>query len=347
MRLCYISRNYYGLSGAGNKAKTDIECTLRQMGGHNLGLPTTFYDNKVVAFLLNLLGVAKMMCCLHRGDMLLLQYPVKKYFAFICRWARWRGARIVVVIHDLMSLHRKRITLATELQRLSKAHYIIASNQAMQQWLAQQGIQQPMGALGLFDYRSDARPQPSDKVEKDPAHGWSVVYAGALVMRKNAYLLQLARQAQHFHLHVYGNSSGLPGIEQAPHATCHPFAPADEFIRHGEGDFGLVWDGDSLTTCQGDFGEYLRYNSPHKVSFYLRAGKPVIIWRQAAVAPIIEREGIGLCIDSIDELEQLMQRLTPDDMAAMRRNVERVSQRLAIGKYFEEAMQQAMMNVER
>ena len=37
-RLCYISRNYYNLTSAGNKAKTDNEDTLMEMGAVNLGL---------------------------------------------------------------------------------------------------------------------------------------------------------------------------------------------------------------------------------------------------------------------------------------------------------------------
>jgi hypothetical protein len=36
-RLCYISKNYYGTAGSGNKAKTDNEKTLAAMGAHNLG----------------------------------------------------------------------------------------------------------------------------------------------------------------------------------------------------------------------------------------------------------------------------------------------------------------------
>ena len=343
MRLCYISRNYYGLSGAGNKAKTDIEHTLQQMGAVNLGLRTTFYDNKVVAFVLNLLGIMKMTCCIRKGDTLLLQYPVKKYFSFVCRVAHWRRARVIVVIHDLMSLHRKRITLDTELSRLGKADVIIASNEKMQQWLAQQGLQCPMTALGLFDYRSEVVPNSKQNSHLSPLTSPpSLVYAGALVMRKNSYLLELANKAQHFTLHIYGNSDGLPGIDKAPHAVCYPFTPADEFIRSADGDFGLVWDGDSLETCQGDFGEYLRYNSPHKVSFYLRAGLPVIIWREAAVAPIIEREGIGFTIGSIAELEQRLQVLTPEELEQMRKNVARVSARLASGQFFREALQRVL-----
>ena len=339
-RLCFLSRNYYGLSGAGNKAKTDIEFTLRQMDAVNLGLPTTFYNNKVVAFLLNLMGIVKMVFCLRRGDVLLLQYPVKKYFAFICQIAHLRKAKVVVIIHDLMALHRKRITLETELSRLSKGDHIIASNEAMKQWLKEKGLQRHIGALGLFDYRSEAAPTTKSQITEP--HRWSLVYAGALVMRKNSYLLELARTAENFDLHIYGNANGLPGIAEAPHAVCYPFTPADEFISSADGDFGLVWDGDSLNTCQGDFGEYLRYNSPHKVSFYLRAGLPVIIWREAAVAPIIEQEGIGITISSISELEQKLQQLTVEDLDRMKKNVAKVSHRLANGEYFAEALKQAL-----
>ena len=342
MRLCYISRNYYGLSGAGNKAKTDIERTLKGLGARNLGLRTTFYDNKVVAFLLNLVGIVKMMFCIRKGDRLVLQYPVKKYFSFICRVAHWRKAQIIVIIHDLMSLHRKRVTLETELSRLSKGDVIIASNEKMQEWLAAQGLQRPMTALGLFDYLDNVPHEPHKTHESHEPHAWSLVYAGALVMRKNSYLLELANKAEHFDLHIYGNADGLLGIDKAPHAVCYPFTPADEFIRNADGDFGLVWDGDSLETCQGDFGEYLRYNSPHKVSFYLRAGLPVIIWRKAAVASIIEQEGIGITIASIAELEQRLQTLTKEELEQMHKNVARVSARLASGQYFQEALRSAL-----
>ena len=82
-RLCYITRNYRNVNGAGNKAKTDNEDTLQQMGAINLGLPRTFYPNKVITFFLDLAGVIKYVFTIHRGDVMLLQYPIKKYFAFL------------------------------------------------------------------------------------------------------------------------------------------------------------------------------------------------------------------------------------------------------------------------
>ena len=56
-RLCYISRNYRSVNSSGNKAKTDNEQTLQALGAKNLGLRTTYYDCKILTFLLELCGV--------------------------------------------------------------------------------------------------------------------------------------------------------------------------------------------------------------------------------------------------------------------------------------------------
>ena len=94
-RLCYVSRNYRAMEKAGNKAKTDNEETLHEMGAVNLGLPRTEFINKEVTFFLDLIGILK--CCLsvRRNDVIVLQYPVKKYFSFICHVAHLRGAQTV------------------------------------------------------------------------------------------------------------------------------------------------------------------------------------------------------------------------------------------------------------
>jgi glycosyltransferase involved in cell wall biosynthesis len=168
------------------------------------------------------------------------------------------------------------------------------------------------------------------------------VYAGALSMRKNAFMLDMAKATLPYQLHVFGNRNGLPDMQDNPQVIFHGFLPADEFISTVDADFGLVWDGDSTESCTGNFGEYLRYNSPHKVSFYLRAGLPVIIWRQAAVAPIIEREDVGFCIDSIDELQQLLPSLEQERIETMRSNVRNLSDRLKNGAFLKAAVEKAL-----
>ena len=340
-RLCYITRNYRNVDGAGNKAKTDNEDTLQLMGATNLGLSRTFYPNKVVTFFLDLAGVIKYIFAIRKGDVVLLQYPVKKYFSFLCNVGHLRGAKTIALIHDLGSFRRKKLTVEKEICRLMHADYVIASNDTMRQWLKEHGYKHPLGALGLFDYRS-----ASQFRNQQPADTLRLVYAGALAMRKNAFLLKLAEQEMPFELHIYGKREGLPEMQDNARMIFHPFTPADTFIQEVEGDFGFVWDGDSLDSCTGNFGEYLRWNSPHKVSFYIRAGLPIIVWKQAAVAPIIEQEGIGITIESISELEDVLKTVTPERLAEMRENVRRVSDRLSHGHFLQEAVKTALQELD-
>lgn len=336
-RLCYISRNYRGTGSAGNKAKTDNEDTLKAAGAKNLGLQRTFYRSKVTTFFLDLTGVIKCCFSIKPGGVLLLQYPVKKYFSFICRVARLRGAKTVALIHDLGSFRRRKLTVKKEISRLSNADYVIASNAVMQQWLTDNGYAKPIGALGLFDYRS-----PSDYSRTVPSQPVRLVYAGGLAVRKNAFLQQLTRQSLPYELHIYGNRDGLPDLKDNPRVIFHDFMPADRFIQNVEAHYGLVWDGDSTESCTGNFGEYLRYNSPHKASFYLRSGLPIIIWESAAIASIIEREGVGICIKSLGELEEKLSSITPNQYAIMRQNAERMARRLNEGYYLLQAVDTAL-----
>ena len=95
MRKCYISRNYKDLTSAGNKAKTDIETIMQRLGFVNLGLEHSVGKGVVRHFVRNLCGVVKAMCLLRRGDVLVLQYPLKKYYEVLCNVAHWKGAKVI------------------------------------------------------------------------------------------------------------------------------------------------------------------------------------------------------------------------------------------------------------
>lgn len=332
-RLCYISRNYYNLTSAGNKAKTDNEDTLVEMGAINLGLPRTIRNSKILAFFLDLIGIIRACILLQKDDVLFLQYPVKKYFSFLCHVAHLKGAKTVSLIHDLGSFRRKKLTIQKEINRLSNSDYIIASNEKMKGWLEEYGLQKPVGALGLFDYRSESK-CPEEVTEREQV---KVVYAGALSMKKNSFLIELSKTLSHWQLLVCGNKEGLQGLQNNPLITYQSFVPSEEFIKHIDADFGLVWDGDSLDGCSGEYGQYLKWNSPHKVSFYLRAGLPLIIWKEAAVAPIIEEAGAGITIRSLKELDGKLANLTPEQKKEMKKQAVNLAQKLNKGRFLQDS----------
>ena len=339
MRNCYLSRNYKGVDGAGNKAKTDIECIMAENGFVNVGFRQTRYTNPVLAFLATLAGVLKAPFSLRKGDRLVLQYPLKKYFTFVCRMAHFRGAKVVVVIHDLGRKKKKKLTVGQEIRRLSHGDYIIAHNESMKRWLIEKGCQVPVGELEIFDYLSETKALPHGIVHKP----YEVVYAGALSLRKNTFLYEVGAYVHSFRFNLYGNGFELDKAQGKTRFVYKGFVRSDDLIATAQGDFGLVWDGFSVDACTGDFGEYLKYNNPHKTSLYIRCELPVIIWDQAALAAFVRNNGIGICVASLAELDSVLEGLTSEQYAVMKRNVAVISERLSAGYYIRKALSEVKL----
>ena len=337
-RLCYISRCYRNAESAGSKAKSDYETVLRSMGAVNLGLPISFHNNKVVAFLLNLIGIGLLVLRLRKGDILFLQYPVKKYFVFLCQFARFRKASSIVFIHDLGSFRRGKVKVPKEIKKLMNADYLIAANTAMRSWLLDHGYSHPVGAMGFHDYLADSSPKDSPSLEPTNI---TVAYAGGLAKRKNSFLEKLSHQSFSYKLLLYGNNKDLELCDNK-NIIRHPFMKDTDFIEKVQANFGLIWDGDSLDECSGPWGEYLKYNSPHKASFYIRAGLPLIIWRCAALAPLVEEEGIGILIDSLQELDHILKDMTSERYEKMIENISRVNAQISNGQCLKNALLKAM-----
>ena len=94
-----------------------------------------------------------------------------------------------------------------------------------------------------------------------------------------------------------------------------------------------------MTECTGQTGEYLRINNPHKTSLYLAAGFPVIIWKQAALAPFIVENGLGLAVDSLEELPRLLEQLTDEEYRGFVANVASFGALLRRGAYIRKALE--------
>lgn len=337
--IYYLSRNYKEVSSAGNKAKTDIEQIMASMGYKNAGFKQTRYRNTILAFFMTLLGVLKAPFSLRKGDVLVLQYPLKKYFQFVCHMSHWRGAKVVVLIHDLGSFRRKKLSVAQEIVRLNHADYVIAHNFKMKNWLSENGCTAQLGILHIFDYLSSGKSGNNTKSEESTGR---ILYAGALNPRKNSFLYEVGDYMNTCRFSLYG--SGFE-CDKAKGRDCFDykgFVSSDELIAKASGDFGLVWDGHSINSCTGDFGTYLQYNNPHKTSLYIRCGLPIIIWEKAALAHFVSEQQIGLSVGSLEELEEKLSGLTEDEYRMMRSNVQKISDRLAEGYYCKSALEEAL-----
>ena len=102
--------------------------------------------------------------------------------------------------------------------------------------------------------------------------------------------------------------------------------------------FGLIWDGKSLDTCDGDTGDYTKFNNPHKLSLYLAIGLPVIVWKEAAIAKFVEENKVGVAISSLQELNNLDKVISPDLYQNYLNNITDISAKVRNGYFLSSAL---------
>ena len=285
---------------------------------------------------------------IERNSLLLLQHPYDWIargrcepnisFSLMRLVLHRRNSVLGFVVHDVEEL-RVEGGAAMEyeknrLQALVKnGDYIIVHNEKMLQWFISKGVPQgKLVNLEIFDY--DTPNEPIAKLVYDQ----SVTVAGALKAPKAAYLLQ-SPEIKNVHWHLYGKDLDEEKIRGA-HIHYHGVFPPEELPVHLMHGFGLVWDGESVDRCTGLYGEYLRYNNPHKLSLYLAAGLPVAIWDEAAEADFVKKHDVGIAVKSLHELANRLSSLTQVDYDRIRGNALEISKKLRDGYFTRRAIEE-------
>lgn len=236
----------------------------------------------------------------------------------------------------------KNKDIAREMKKMSCADVIIVHNDSMKKWFVDQGSTAKLIPLYMFDYLEDNSSYTAPQLSKD--NTFDVVFAGGLGKAKSAFIYKLdALKNNNFHLKLYGSGFKKEDVRSDNSIINFEgmFSP-DEVAKHIKGSFGLVWNGNSINECAGDFGKYLLYNNPHKTSLYLLCGLPIIIWDKAAIATIIKERQLGICISSLEELDRKLKDLSADDYRRMVRNVAEIREQILSGDFLKSAIGKAL-----
>ncbi|WP_216243071.1 hypothetical protein [Faecalicatena faecalis] len=335
---------------AGVKAPDDVSEIAHNLGAQEVVFtPSKSYKNvnitRFFAFFVGLKNWWNLMSSIQKDSWVLLQHPnenilVANRFIDICK--RRKGTKFIILIHDLESLRKSsgledgkclegRSYLADEVL-LKKADFIICHNKTMKQYLVDRGFEEErLIPLQIFDYLHTSF-LPEKRIRTK-----SVVVAGNLVRHKCEYLYRLIEKKDlDFNLNLFGpNFDGA--IENANvkyYGQCSP----DELPEKLEGAFGLVWDGIEVEGCRGNMGEYIKYNNPHKCSLFLASNMPVIIWREAALAEFIQSKGLGIVVDSLLDIGDIIEKISDEEYNEMLENVKRVGDKIRSGYYLSYAL---------
>lgn len=296
---------------------------------------------------------------LQQNDCLIVQWPMP---AFGPRWVNlfidrvhFFGAKLIFLIDDMaswqmgikppdasspeMASYLAIPTVAEEFNYLLHADGLIVHSDAMRSHLSEQLA---LAGKKLTDNISSYGPGVNKtkyfKGRRQLNNG--VDYAGAL--HKAKFLQQLSAD---FKLNIYGAGPKDQVFAKNRAIRLHKRVDPEAIPQMLEGSFGLVWDSDAYPDVVGRWGEYERYNTPAKFPMYLSANEPVIVWSQAATAPFVEANQIGLTIDSMDQLVQAVQSVTKEQYDKMLTNVERISPLIRDGFFLKKAIVDVMSKV--
>lgn len=316
-----------------NKPKNDVNVIIEKIGYQNFA-PNWNSSNTIIRFIVKMIGISLILACVKQDDILFIQYPMKKCYSIACTFAHLKGAKVITLIHDLGSFRRKKLTPQQENKRLSHSDYIILHNESMMAFVMEHGSKIKLSSLELFDYLSPIT-TPSYNTPHSP---WKVIYAGGLSPNRNLFLYQLDPYINNWNMELFGKNFDTSRANDWQHIHFKGLLPPDTLLSTVKGDFGLVWDGNSIDQCSGNWGEYLRVNNPHKTSFYLRGGMPVIIWKEAALAAFIEKNKIGICVNSLQEINEKLAAITTTEYKVMRQNAKEISQKVELGYFTQKAL---------
>ena len=343
---------------AGSKAPEDVTQICNNLGIQGIEMPLFPKDKSKLIQKIWLLTAAvyawqKAYRSISKNSVIIYQHPsyaMRVSLRFLRMLQDKKRCRTIAIVHDLESL-RGGIAGVTKTSNKTNAigdneflksfNVIICHNSHMREYMIQQGFNaEKLVDLEIFDYLTDAEELYLTKGEKP-----SLAIAGNLAAGKCSYIYDIIKD---------GNNAGLTmnlyGINfQSEYAN-------DNMIYHGsfspeelpgelKGDFGLVWDGNSADTCAGNTGEYLRFNNPHKTSLYLAAGMPVIVWKQAAIADFVIKNGVGIAVDGLSNIEETIGSVTADEYIEMCKKAREIGLHLRGGYYTKKAIETALKKI--
>lgn len=249
-----------------------------------------------------------------------------------------KHVKFISIVHDVQPLRGdKDVYYEKEFQQmLELSDVFVVHNEKMKSYFLELGISDDkLITLEIFDYLYK-------KEDKEFKFSKSITMAGNLDAYKAPYIKDLKTiKDVNFELYGLNFNKSIEG----ENIHYNGVVPSDELPNKLNSGFGLIWDGTSIETCAGPLGNYLKFNNPHKLSLYLASGLPVVIWRQAAEAAFVEKHHLGITVDSLHDLSDILKNIDEKTYQEYLKNVNVISNELMNGVYTKKALEKSLSNI--
>lgn len=337
MKIFYISENQNDGTNAGNKARNDTEKILFSKKYFPVkGVKSTNrlkHGNKLY-FTINNINFLFRLKEIPTDSYVIVQYPFLMQYnngkgwldcSFVLR-NLFKKNKVILLIHDIDELRFPKAR--GSINDLNQAAYIISHNKKMTDYLIKKGIDKnKIVNLGVFDYlikKQNIYNHYNDKA--------LLCYAGNLT--KSQFIYNLPESVKELGINLYGNGY----IKNDPKLNYKGAFPSEKISSIIKGKYGLIWDGQISQTCNDYSGNYLKYNNPHKLSMYLAANMPIIIWDQAAESDFVKNNGLGITIKSLYEIPKRISKVSEQDYDQMNQAVQELRQKIEKGYFLKAAL---------
>ncbi len=317
----YIRNNF----NAGPKAKTDIEKIAESKFGFEVKtMPLTeeICKNKIKRMIQFAKKFKLISSIAKETELAIIQAPFSSKKIMMDKFKNK-----IVIIHDMEGLRNQNPKeLNEEISFYKSCDFVIAHNKTMKTFLINKGIDSnKIYELELFDYLCDGDAKEKNLNHKNP----KITYSGNL--DKAAFVNQLDSNKMKFELYLYGQKNKeIKNKKIIYKGKCAP----DEMPNEIDGDLGLVWDGNFDESDEEEsYKNYTKYNNPHKLSCYIAAGMPVIVWKKSAIADFVRENNIGYEISNLYDINKI----DFSDYDVKKKNVEKLEQKVRTG-YFTQSV---------
>lgn len=243
------------------------------------------------------------------NDVVVVQFPLWTQLnfqtEFIDGLKRRRGVKIVALIHDVIPWTYGQAYDAQNdffLNLLRKFDMLITANDEMSERLQEEGVNLPMITLPLWDFAYQGPLQDKQFAKK-------VYYLADNKVNQLNY-------SSNTPLQIIGNGDEkLLVPKQVELLGAQDLAVVPFFF---DGGFGLV-DTENAIIEEGAPAakNYWQYKNPLRLSVYLAAGFPVIVLAESPYAAWISSRNLGIVLDSLDELDEVLSDLTETEYQEM------------------------------
>ena len=334
--MLLISKYNYNEFNAGPKAKIDIENILNEYEKirlKTLKINSRMLKNSIKKLIIYFKEFIFVLKIGKKNEDKIVQFPFRKIDLFLSK-----KCKNTFIIHDIEGLRQNNPKLLSqEINQYKIADYVIVHNSKMQKYLIENGINQnKIKILELFDYLVQ-EDNKTKKVEifEEPV----IIYAGNLTDSKCPFIYQIEKDKINFKFNLYG-----VGITQNINEKMKykgSYSP-DVLPDKLEGNLGLVWDGNYDESDENEgFKNYTKYNNPHKLSCYIAAGLPVIVWRKAAVADFVKKYNIGYTIGNIYDINNI----DFSDYEEKLKNVQELSEKVRSGYFTKKVINEILADI--